>query len=242
MNLKNALLNAGLQVSKDPVDRKEFDSVQDVDLPYCLDKDCFSYLDIFQDVKFFEAHREPLTMAWMKEHGMIPMERDRVYNWVVKHLDKCYRVCSYDPDSKKLGVAYGHCCFFVSIVWDSRTKRFSLHHGADGVHTEFYEYADKNKYTEFLDEWIKETPWIPVLVDEAVSDDGVFLNFKWSDHYWSYGCSILESKRESIKNAVEDLEELGGSIHPNKKYVVRSRIEVGGRRTATIREWIPKRS
>ena len=82
MNLKDALLNAGLQVSKDPVDRKEFDSVQDVDLPYCLDKDSFSYLDIFQDVKFFEAHREPLTMAWMKEHGMIPMERDRVYNWV----------------------------------------------------------------------------------------------------------------------------------------------------------------
>lgn len=36
MNLKDALLNAGLQVSKDPVDRKEFDSVEDVDLPYCL--------------------------------------------------------------------------------------------------------------------------------------------------------------------------------------------------------------
>lgn len=47
MNLKDALLNAGLQVSKDPVDRKEFDSVQDVDLPYCLDKDYFSHLDIF---------------------------------------------------------------------------------------------------------------------------------------------------------------------------------------------------
>lgn len=86
MNLKDALLNAGLQVSKDPVDRKEFDSVQDVDLPYCLDKDCFSYLDIFQDVKFFEAHREPLTMAWMKEHGMIPMERDRVLT------DSCYHL------------------------------------------------------------------------------------------------------------------------------------------------------
>lgn len=181
-------------------------------------------------------------MAWMKNHGMIPMERDRVYNWVVEHLDKCYRVCSYDLDSKKLGIAYGHCCFFVSIVWDARTKLFSLMQGSDGVHTRFYEYAHKNKYTEFLVEWIKETPWIPVLVDEAVSDDGVFLNFKWSDHYWSYGCSILESKRESIKNAVEDLEELGGSIHPNKKYVVRSRIEIGGRRTATIREWIPKRS
>lgn len=181
-------------------------------------------------------------MSWMKNHGMIPMERDRVYNLVVEHLDKCYRVCSYDLDSKKLGVAYGHCCFFVSIVWDARTKLFSLTQGSDGVHTRFYEYAHKNKYTEFLDEWIKETPWIPVLVDEAVSDDGVFLNFKWRDRYWSYGCSILESKRESIKNAVEDLKSSGGSIHPNKKYVVRSRIEIGGRRTATIREWIPKRS
>ena len=242
MNLKDALLNAGLQVSKDPVDRKEFDSVQDVDLPYCLDKDAFSYLDIFQDVKFFEAHREPLTMNWMSDHGMIPMEKDRVYDWIVKHLDKCYRVSSYDPDSKKMGVMYGHCCFFISIIWDARTKRFSLTQGADGVHSKYYEYASKNKYTEFLDEWIKETPWIPVLVDEAVTDDGVFLNFERRDCYWSYGCSILESKRESIKNALEDLEKLGGSIDPKKKYVVRSRIENGGRRTATIREWIPKRS
>lgn len=71
---------------------------------------------------------------------------------------------------------------------------------------------------------------------------GVFLNFNWRDCYWSYGCSILESKRESIKNALEDLEKSGGSVSPNKKYVVRSRIEKGGRRTATIEEWTPKRS
>lgn len=54
---------------------------------------------------------------------------------------------------------------------------------------------------------------------------GVFLNFNWRDCYWSCGCSILESKRESIKNALEDLEKSGGSVSPNKKYVVRSRIE-----------------
>ena len=80
MNLKDALIKAGLQVGDDPVNRKEFDSVQDVSLPYYLDKDIFSHLDIFQDVKFFEAHRQPLTMEWMKNHGMTPIEKDRIYD------------------------------------------------------------------------------------------------------------------------------------------------------------------
>lgn len=242
MNLKDALIKAGLQVGDDPVNRKEFDSVQGVSLPYYLDKDIFSHLDIFQDVKFFEAHRQPLTMEWMKNHGMTPMEKDRIYDWVTRHMDKCYRVSSYDTDGKRIGVMYGHCCFFVSILWDARTKRFSLTHGSDGVHSKFYKYVENHKYTEFLDEWLKETPWIPVLVDEAVSCDGVFLNFERRDCYWSYGCSILESKRKTVKNGLEDLEKLGGTVEPGKKYVVRAKISLGGRRTCMIREWIPKKS
>ena len=74
MNLKDTLLKAGLKVSEDNIRRKEFDSVRDVTLPYCLDNTPFSHLDIFQDVKFFEANRQPLTMQWMNEHNMKPIE------------------------------------------------------------------------------------------------------------------------------------------------------------------------
>ena len=56
MNLKDALLNAGLQVSKDPVDRKEFDSVEDVDLPYCLDKK--------QTKEYFEKVTRKCINSW----------------------------------------------------------------------------------------------------------------------------------------------------------------------------------
>ncbi len=239
MNLKDTLLKAGLKVSEDNVRRKEFDSVRDVTLPYCLDNTPFNYLDIFQDVKFFEANRQPLTTQWMNEHNMKPIEKDRVYDWILNHINKCYRVCSYDEYSKKLGVMYGHCCFFVCIIWDARTKRFSLTQGADGIHSKYYEYAEKHKYTEFLDEWLKETPWIPVLVDKAVSNDGVHLNYERRECVWSYGCNILNSKRESVKNGLEDLEKLGGSIDPKKKYIVRMAIS-NGRCSSTIREWIPK--
>ena len=241
MNLKDALLKAGLTVNEDPVRREEFDSVKDVTLPYYLNNEAFNYLDIFQDVRFFEANRQPLTVEWMKEHGMVPMEKDRIYDWIVKHIDKCQRVCSYDESKNRLGVQFGHCCFFVCVIWDARTKRFSLSQGSDGIHEEFYQYVEKHQYAEFLEKWSREVPWIPVLVDEAVSGDGVFLNFERRGCYWSYGCSILGSKRDAVKNGVEDLEKLGGSINPKKKYVVRFRVDEGNKRiTSTIREWIPK--
>lgn len=78
-----------------------------------------------------------------------------------------------------------------------------------------------------------------MLVDEAVSNDGVHLNYERRECVWSYGCNILNSKRESVKNGLEDLEKLGGSIDPKKKYIVHMAIS-NGRRSSTIREWIPK--
>lgn len=208
---------------------KEINDFNDLKLPYMQVENRLVPVTVvnyqlLDDCRLIERTRKPLDVEWFKKNRKPFNNNDKgIYDWVLKHADKCYMVshdgfCGVEREGH---LYYGMCCMTFYITWNKVHKCLELDYGTENTTLSLF-HPLWRKPVEYLDEMVKVCDFIPICVHEGDerTDSNVAVVSDVNTSEWVWGKNIIDSDNEDVKREYQRLLDNGFRINPKGKYYI----------------------